>query len=385
MKQSFQIKHGWAITAVLLFMAFVLPSCVKDDTGVQPQEASNRITWHVMSSGMQQAGRALIENDNMLKEACSTGGKSIGIWSAYELEGIVTKNVLGNDRGDVSLIYAVDTEWNNYQWWTYGVTAADWVVGAKYTFNAYFPKNVVTEISSSDVSTFVIEYNTERYQEDLMTAYAFVDTKAPNFRMSTPVPLNMLHTLSALRFQFSFINGDGTTFEESDALTEFWLENTAHGSGVATTGVLAFGVKRENGEVDGEHIHWYPEDYPEPSTSAVERRIYAWKDGTGVDFGSTTSSRTVAVAYSTDYDGTQKYAANRGWLLTIPQECKETARICFKLRTTGDLVHRIALPATTYEAGKRYTYDIRFGQTGVTLKLTIAEWNELKSTHDIPL
>lgn len=371
--------------AVLLFAILVVSSCVKDDeTVVPPYNTSNYITWTVMSSNMQDT-RALIENDDFLKEACSTGGKSIGIWSAYELDGVVAKNVLGNDKGDVSLVYREDTEWDNYQWWTYGETAAEWVSGAKYTFNAYFPMNVVNEISSSDVSTFVIEYNTEHYQEDLMTAYAFVDTQAPDFSQGTPVVLNMLHTLSALKFQFSFINADGTTYSDSDALTEFWIENTVHGDGIATTGVLAFGTIDENGVMDGEHIHWYPEDYPEPSTAAAERKIYTWKDENGVPFISTTTSRTPAVAYSTDYDGTQKYAGNNGWVLTVPQECNGTARICFKLKSSSDLVHHIPLPATTYAAGKRYTYDIRFGQTNVTLNLTIADWNELKSSHDIPL
>lgn len=370
---------------IMLVAVSVLSSCVKEDGGVMPpQNMSDCITWTVVSSSMQTS-RALIEDDDLLKEACSTGGKSIGIWSACELDRVITKNVLGNETGDVSLIYRKDTEWDNYQWWTYGETASKWVLGSKYTFNAYFPMNVVNEIESSNVSTFVIEYNTERYQEDLMTAYAFVDTQAADFKQDNPVLLNMLHILSALRFQFSFINADGTTYSDSDGLIEFWIENTAHGGGIATAGILAFGTIDENGVMDGEYIHWYPEDYPEPSTAATKRKIYGWIDGDGLDFTSTATSRTHAVAYSTDYDGTQKYGRNNGWVLTIPQECDGTAIICFKLKSTGDLVHQIPLPSTTYVAGKRYTYDIRFGQTNVTLNLKIADWNELKSSHDIPL
>lgn len=371
--------------AFFLLILFHLTACVVDEEShVLPQDDANDITWTVCSSDMR-SGRALIENDELLQVACSSGGKSIGIWSAYELEGVVTENVLGNDNGDVSLVFHKDTEWDNYEWWTYGKDAAKWVHGAKYTFNAYFPMNVVNEISSSDVSTFVIEYNTERYQDDLMTAYACVDTKSSTFKTGVPVALNMLHTLSALRFQFSFINGDGTTYDDSDALTAFWLENTEHDKGIATTGILAFGTIYEDGTIDGEHIHWYHEDHPEPSNSTSLRKIYAWEDREGVDFSSTETTRNIAVAYSTNTDGLQKYAENNGWVLTIPQEHDGTTQICFQLRSTGDLVHHISLPITTYEAGKRYTYDIRFGQTTIELKLSIAEWNELKSTHDIPL
>ena len=154
---------------------------------------------------------------------------------------------------------------------------------------------------------------------------------------------------------------------------------------MATTGILAFGTIDENGNMDGEHIHWYPEYYPEPSTGSTEKKIYAWDDANGVNFSSTTTNRTVGVAYSTNIDGKQKYATNGGWVLTIPQETDGTSQICFKLRTTGDLVHRVKLPQTVYEPGKRYTYDLRFGQTSVTLSLKIANWNELKSTQDIPL
>lgn len=385
MKIIFQSITNKLNVALVLSAFFLLTACVVDEeSSVLPQDVAGEITWNVYSSGMR-SGRALIEKDESLQVACSSGGKSIGIWSAYELEGVVTKNVLGNENGDVSLIFHRDTEWDNYEWWTYGEDAAKWVMGAKYIFNAYFPMNVVKEISVSDVSTFVIEHNTERYQDDLMTAYAYVDTKSSTFKTGVPVELNMLHTLSALRFMFSFINGDDTTYEDSDALTAFWLENTVPGKGIATTGILAFGTTDENGVVDGEHIHWYHEDHPEPSSQSWIRKIYAWEDKEGVDFSSTSISRTMAVAYSTNTDGLQRYAENEGWILAIPQEIDGTTQICFQLRSTGDLVHRISLPIATYDAGYRYTYDIRFGQTAIDLNLSIAEWNELKSSQNIPL
>lgn len=384
MNRFFASKCDILLHVVIAALSFSMLSCSEEGTGYTPLVENNYITWNVVSTDMQ-SGRALVINDDMLKSACSTGGKSIGIWSAYEHEGVTTYNVLGNDNGDVSLIYDKDTNWDNYRWWTYGETAAEWVIGAKYTFKAYYPKHVVNEISSSDESTFVFDYNTERHQEDLMTAYAYVDTQDTAFNQNFPVQLKMLHTLSAMRFQFSFINADNTTYEDNDALTAFWFENTLPGRGIATTGVLAFGTVDENGVMDGEHIHWYNEDYPEPSTPTKERRIFEWQDNSGVNFNSTTTERNVATAYSTDFDGNQKYAVNDGWVLIIPQTTDGTVKLCFKLKTTGDDVHRIALPAAKYDAGMRYTYDIRFGQTSVNLVLKIADWNELKSTQNIPL
>lgn len=370
MNNSLLSKASLLIVALTAAMS----SCTSNLDGPEHTDAANYIRFASVP-----VSRALIEDDARLQAECSTGGKAIGIWSAYELDGQIVKNVLGNNTGDVSLIYVPDTEWDNHQWWTYGDPAAMWQIGAKYTFNAYFPKNVVNEISSSDVSTFVIAYNTERYQDDLMTAYSYIDTTSPEFRMGEPVALNLLHTLAAVRFQFSFIDSDGTTFDDSDALTYLALENSAMGRGIASTGILAFGTKFDDGTLDGEHIHWYTEDYP------INRKFYEWSDPDGVIFVSTPSSRKAAVAYSTNADGKQKFAVNNGWILTVPQQTDGSAQICFKLASTGDLVHHIPLPAAEFEPGKRYTYDIRFGRTSMDVKLGIADWNERKSTQDIPL
>ena len=381
------MKHFLYILVPVVMGLTVSCSSDIDHNGV-PYDSELAITWNVVSPHFEKpkyVSRALIENDDQLQAACTTGNKAIGIWSAYELDGVVTRNVLGNDNGDVSLVYHPETAWDNYQGWTYGESAALWIMGAKYTFNAYYPQHVVNEITTSDLTTFVLEHNTELYQEDLMVAYSYVDTDLPTFKIGVPVTLNMLHTLSALRFHFSFIDSDGTTYDDSDALTAFWLENTTYDAGLATTGMLAFGTYDEDGIMDGEHIHWYYEDYPAPSTSSQPRRIFPWEDKNGVPFVSTPTQRTIAAAYSTNADGMQQCAHNNGYIMVIPQVTDGSTMICFSLQSTGDLVHRISLPATTFEAGKRYTYDIRFGRTESTVTLTIADWNELKSSQDIPL
>lgn len=380
----------------VLLLLLALASCTENEIPAPeplPEKEDMRIRWNVESASME-SGRALVEDSLGLQDACTVGsakgGKAIGIWSAYELNGATKKNILGNPSGDVSLRYYEQVpeieegvEMDNWQGWLYGDSAVHWTPGAKYTFNAYFPQSVVREISSSDISTFVVEYNSELYQEDLMMAYAYVDTEASSFDSQEPVRLNMLHTLSALRFQFMFMNSDGTTYDDNDMLTACSLENTVSGSGIATTGILAFGTTDGNGAVDGEHIHWYDEDHPEPNTpgSAV-RSIYRWEDASGVPFSSTETSHVAATSHKT---GNQLYSSNNGWILTIPQHLDETTLLCFKLASTGDLVHHVHLPETTLEPGKRYTYNIRFGQSEVSVKLTIADWNELKSTHNIPL
>lgn len=380
MRKNFLLPIFTAWLTIVSSMA--LTSC--DDNNGPGYDMSDRIIWNVLTTDMQ-GSRSMIENDKMLQTACTGGNRAIGIWSAYMLDGQVVKNVLGNPSGDVALIYNENTAWDNYEGWSYGETAERWVMGAKYTFNAYYPMHVVSEISTSDVSTFVVEYNTEHFQEDLMMAYSYVDTDLPTFKYGVPVTLNMLHTLSALRFRFSFIDSDGTTYKDSDALTAFWLENTEYDKGLATTGVLAFGTYNDDGTMDGEHIHWYYEDRPEPSTPTNQRPFYVWEDTEGVEFASTETNRTIATAYSTNKNGQQKYAVNDGYVLTIPQNSDGTVMMCFRLRSTADLVHRVALPKATYEPSRRYTYDIRFGRTGVTLNLLIANWNELKSSQDIPL
>lgn len=373
------------VMAVSLCLCLTLQSCGNEERYTPQSSSYGNITWSVVTQQMR-GSRSMIENDEMLQQACTDGKKAIGIWSAYEKDGTVVKNVLGNDNGDVALIYHENTEWDNYEWWSYAESAAKWVMGAAYTFNAYYPMHVVNEISTSDISTFVVEYNTEIYQEDLMMAYSRVDTNEPTFKHGVPVTLNMLHTLSALRFRFSFIDADDSLFDDSDALTAFWLENTSLGRGIATTGVLAFGTYNDDGTMNGEHIHWYYENYPEPSTNARHRPIYEWVCEDGVEFYSTTTERVAATAYtSVGTDATNKFANNGGYLLVIPQQTDETVQMCFRLNSTGNVVHRVTLPTTTFIPSKRYTYDIRFGRTSVSVKLSIADWNELKSSQDIPL
>ena len=360
---------------ILFLLLLTLVACNGDYVPAPeplPQEKEMRILWDVQSASMVE-GRALIENNTDLKEACTvgSGNKAIGIWSAYERNGEVTKNVLGED-GDVSLVYKVNTQDDNYQGWTYGEKAAYWISGAKYTFNAYFPKDAIHVLPSSDITTFVARYNTVTTQEDLMLA--FTEVSAP----VNPVPLQLHHALAALKFQFRF--GDGFT-DVNDKLTAFWLENTTE-QGLCMQGLLKFGI-----EGAGEAFTW---DLENSAYAASGTPFYQWEDEEGLPIN--TSTDNMATVYTTG-----SYADNNGWLLIIPQESDGTVNLCFQTKNGGDVVHRVRLPLTTgvdasgnkvdtgtwFAPARRYAYSLLITPTAVEVTLGIAGWNELDSSYDI--
>lgn len=365
----------------MLSAALCMFACVEER---ESQSAAESLASVPIRLDVNPTTRALVEEYDQLKAACNPnqGDDAIGIWSAYELDGNTVRNVLGNPIGDVALHYFEATEWDNYNGWSYGESAVFWTPNAKYTFYAYFPKDVVKEISTSSLSTFVIDYNTEVYQDDLMMAYAFADTGDAGFSVATPVTLNLLHTLAAVKFQFQFQNSDDSSFEDSDRLTACWLENTTAGSGLTTTGMLAFGTTQADGAVNGKQINWYSQYYPLPSTPTSPRRIYSWEDASGVPFSTAANATIAATSHNT---GNGMYAGNGGWILVIPQQIDDSVQLCFNLASTGDLVYRVNLSATTFEAGKRYTFNVRLGQSNVGVSLSIADWNERKSSYDIAL
>ena len=374
-------RTSWRVLLCLLLL-LTLVACQGNDAPSpepMPQEKEMRILWDVQSASMVE-GRALIENNTDLQDACTPlaldgKGKAIGIWSAYERNGEVTKNVLGED-GDVSLVYKVNTQDDNYQGWTYGEKAVYWTHGAKYTFNAYYPKDAIQILPSSDINTFVARYNTVTTQEDLMLAFKEVSTveSAP----VNPVSLQLHHALAALKFQFRF--GDGFT-EVNDTLTAFWLENTAE-QGLCMQGLLKFGT-----EGDGEAITW---DLENSAYAASGTPFYQWEDAEGLPI--TTSTDNMATVYTTG-----SYKDNNGWLLIIPQESDGTVNLCFQTKNGGDVVHRVRLPLKTgvdksgnkvdtgtwFAPARRYAYSLLITPTAVKVTLGIAGWNELDSSYDI--
>ena len=81
---------------------------------------------------------------------------------------------------------------------------------------------------------------------------------------------------------------------------------------------------------------------------------------------------------------------NNNYLFIVPQQNDGTTYICFKLQSTGDDVYRTKLPIPneldySYQPGTRYNHTIIIGKPDITIKLTIADWNEIHSSVDIPL
>ena len=356
---------------MLQVMVIAFISC--DDNNSPQYESGNLISWDVVTTNIP-VGRALIDKNEELDLACSTG-KSIGIKSSYILDRKVTHNVLGNPDGDVSLTYSKTPTTEHLNGWSYGKTAAYWEIGAKYTFNAYYPMDKVHNITSSSTSPFVIKYNCEHNQEDLMMAYSDVNTLLPSFSPKMPVTLAMRHVLSAIEFKFSF-NDSGIAYDDSDALTAFWLENSVSDSGLYTIGELEFG-KYVNGILDGDSISWTNI----ANTVAPNTKIYLWEDSEGVEFSSKADGTTTyAYAYSSG-----RYTENDSFILVIPQHNNGTINFCFKLQSSGNQTYRATLPSCTYLPGKRYHYDIRLGKPNIDVKLTIADWNRLNSSVHIPI
>lgn len=357
---------------LVVVMAFI--SC-DDDNGPQ-YESGNLITWDVVTTDIP-VGRALIDKNEELNLACSTG-KSIGIKSSYILDGKVSQNVLGNPDGDVSLTYSKTPVTEHLNGWSYGQTAAYWELGAKYTFNAYYPMDITkngNDITTSDNSPFVIRHNAKYNQEDLMMTYATVNTESNSFSTSSPVVLKMQHMLSALTFRFSFQNRDNTTFAATDTLTAFSLKNTESNKGIYTYGKLEFGIYNTDGTLDGDSIHWTN------ISGAVNpgEKIYEW---TGIS-PMTSTNGTVQTGgvlnYAIPYSS-GNYSDNDTFILLIPQEIDGTTQVCYQLKSTDNTEHSFILPNVTYLPGKRYHYDIHISSTDIEVSLTIADWNKRYSS-----
>ena len=378
---NFLTKQKWQLVVLLQVCLLTFASCEDDNNFTV--DAADYITMNVVSSNMQN-GRALIEDDSMLEEECSSAGnKSIGIKSFYEKNGTVINNVLDSD-GDVSLIYDKGTTCENNDGWTYGETAAKWVDNATYTFTAYFPMKVVKEVTASETSPFITRFSSEFYQEDFMMAYSQVKS----YNSGKAVNLDMLHVLSALQFHLSFSDTENrleVPHNDSDFLTAFWFENTKIEQGLCTIGELEFGVYDEGGNIDnetGNNIKWNCISRPKPTTDAESHKFYEWEHAEGVEFYSNESEIVRATAYS---KGTGMFAQNNGFVLTIPQDYDGSSNFCFCLKSTGEKVYRASLPARKFEPGTRYIYYIRLGKTNVSVDVKILPWNELKSSADITL
>ena len=400
----------WSTYLAGVWAVLCMVACSDNDAEtlpVMPPESDLPIRWDVQSvEGMQGETRGLIEDQNALQTACTPvanggEGEGIGIWADYDITIGGVDQTVNNVFGNTKLMYFDKAGGNPHSWWNYEGTDLYWAIGGEYIFRAYYPQSVsASVVSSSDANLFIVDYNSETTQKDLMVAYNKIDTKTYN--LNEPVPLQFKHTLAALKFRFQFSND----YDDNDKLTACWLVNDADDA-FSTVGLMAYGDNDPSDDTGGipnkpEELLWKLSYYP-----PAGMKLYHWEHDTGLPFykdkGKDSSGNDIdgtekAVAY-TDPAGSSvgaSYATNDGWLLILPQKSTGKLRLCFTTERSGDVVYSTLLPAVTGtdESGKsssgtwyirsyRYTYTVSISRTDLKLTLGIAPWNRMESSYDI--
>ena len=349
---------------------FALQGCGKENNLVDEHNETPAITFGVNSVESMQGTKAIIDEMVDLEFECtpiSTSPfelkESIGIWADYEYLGVTYNNLLSN----VELAFYDKTGGNSDGWnYNYGKDEEYWQMGGVYYFRAYYPQQAIRNaiISTSSAETFIINYNTEVLQEDMMVGYESVDTKTAQ-DLSAPVEMHLKHSMAALKFRFQFQYTEDAKYDKGDYYPE--------------------------------QINW-AESY-QPSVE-----FFKWSYPAGIEFKNINDGDTegfdpedevtIATAYST---GSGKFAQNEGWILIIPQKSDGTVELCFTTEKGGpDNVYSVKLPTKTgtgnsgpdtygenWIAGYRYTYTVSITKTDLKLYLGLSDWNQLDSSFSI--
>ena len=380
------MRRNIAYIAVLTGLVVMsLSSCRKEPMYSPEYGEKVPVLWDVTEVEDMKETKALIENENGLKAACSaTGGKSIGVWADYSiLEGAGEPDASGapsngrlmtyeNVFDNAEIVYT-GTRWNS-------VEGKDvyWAFGGDYKFRAYYPHTMSEYITSnSDADIFILEYKSEVVQEDLCVAHNTVSTTAEGWKSTDPVNLAFTHCLSAVKFQFKM------DYEMKDKLTSCYLENTSSKikEAFSTLGLLIYGSSEAGKETE---IDWTEGYWPEKNAP-----FYLWKYNKGLAF----DNNTAAVAYTGGYnDFGRIYTTNDGWLLIMPQQSKGFVNLCFTTEKGGDTVYKVRIPAETgtevdgkpsYSRAMRYTYTVMVSKTNLKMDISVTDWNERQSSVDI--
>lgn len=392
-------------------LGLLMVGCNQTEDGIidSPSEPTTTpIGWSVLPIQSMQGSRALISSDGDLQSACANGkGESIGIWGDYDLTINGVKQTIEGFLDDVKLVYyGVGGTEDTPTGWDYIAEDQFWELGGQYRFRAYYPQTAIHQnvISSSNATTFVIDYNTTHMQEDLLVAYQPINTMQWN--LSNPVPLKFRHALAGVRFQFQFEEG----LNETDKLTSCWLQNTEN-CDFTSVGMLAYGTEDPNNgnQYNPDWLDWH-ESYNSPATE----RMYYWKSKDGVVYQRENDKNTPATAYTGVSTEGGNFLNNNGYLFIIPQQSDGTVQLCFTTYEGGDAIYRIPLPVKTgtsvatqranntydanntlilgsalndegtdFVAGYLYNYTVSVTKTNLGISLSIAPWNELKSSFDI--
>lgn len=349
-----------------------LSSCSGSVEEIPPTPSTEEklpINWQVQPQKTIES-KALIGNNEALQNACTPSiGKSIGVWGTYEIkQGGQTYTHVEFDA--TPLVYATKTEdtTNPHNDWNYPGENKYWEPGGKYTFRACFPQDVMQE-QMTEINADIIQgpLNTATLQEDLMVATTYVNTLTDD--LSKPVPLDLIHIFSALQFKVKA--ADGYTPPANEGITACWLQNQSNDKDLLTTsGYVVF-----SGSLGAITLQWTEYD-------ASSAPMYHWEYADGLSFASE------AMLYCQNDAGAigNKYTKHDGWILVIPQEVKEnTLHFCYTLKSTGNKVFSVPLPAITYQYGKQYTYVLVLSGASAEVALTVKDWNKLDSSYDINL
>lgn len=385
----------------------VICACRKEPVPDNGPLSDKPMYFGVKSVASMQGTKAVIEDFDDLKAACTPVtmapfklAESIGIWADYNYLGVTYNNLLSN----VELAFYDKTGGNEEGWnYNYGADEEYWQMGGVYYFRAYYPQQAIKDaiISTSSAETFIVNYNTEAMQEDMMVGYETIDTKTVA-DLSEPVELHLEHAMAAMRFrfQFKYTEADGKYYDE-DWLTSCWLRNTDV-DGFTTAGMMVYGVTDSGGDYHPEMIDW-AESY-QPGIN-----FYSWSYPEGVRFANTDVNGDkdgmdaydpenevhAATAYSVDTGS--RYTKNDGWLLVIPQHSDGTVELCFTTKKGGnDNVYSVKLPKITgtgesgldpageyWLPGYRYTYTVAITKTDAELYLYLSDWNQIDSSYTI--
>lgn len=387
----------------ILTVILAMSGCRKDLHPDRPAESYHVMRFGVESVESLRGTKGIIENISNLETACTplyvspslTLKESVGVWADYDYLDVTYSNLLSN----VELAY-YERPGGSSEGWNYGDDASDdeyWQIGGVYYFRSYYPQQALRDaiISTSSAKTFIVNYNTEVMQEDMMVGYKKVDTKT-ELNLSEPVEIKLKHSMAALKFRFQFQYTEEGKYYDTDKLTSCWLRNTDT-DGFTTAGMMVYGVTDDGGNYFPEQIDW-AESY-QPTI-----KFFNWSypsgiefknenDGDGVDFDPEDEVKA-ATAYTA---GDGNFINNGGWLLVIPQHSDGTVELCFTTEKGGaDNVYSVKLPSKTgtgtdgpdtegeeWIAGYRYTYTISITKTDLELFLSLSDWKQLDSSYSI--
>ena len=404
-RTSLPMNRSHVIFLLLTGLILLLNACTKPD---QPDD-SGYIRFIVGADNTEDTKGLFIENDANLRDACTPTdqghqeyrGKAIGVW-AEMFDG--TKSYtnyfpeLGdNPRRSVKLLYdpsdashVGETSTSHDERGNHWVTERpiSWSVGQTYYFRAFYPAELEARTSSTG-KVFVLEYQPEIVQEDLMVAY-WNTGELNETTVYQHVPLRFRHTLSAFRFNFQF------SYDHSDKLTALWLENSgpnqfvnhaylAYGDGMNTDNAIAPDYNASAAEM----ISWFDTDAP-----AAGMRFYEWSDSEGILFDG--SHPATAYTGSSTTTGSA-FTHNDGWVFVIPQiwtagtAISPKTRICFQTESGGNSVFQLQLPTPetllpktnpsdpdvhAFVKGQRYDFTIKIGKTNLEAVITILPWEK---------